>query len=210
MPFYSFLSQPNLCIQLFTNSYTANLFKPFLIPVSAVLTSRTSSTTSVTWTRALTLPILMFICPGRIVWTLKRQKRRRKELHTHAHTHTQKHKERKKEWERDRQMDCRTDKQSRVRQKGTRDRERRRRWWRVSSTSSSNWIWMSCQPRRVTSGQSNSGHKQIHISKLFLHIYKRRVYIYISQPSVKSIYKTNHFTNITHSYTNIRHKFSKS
>ena len=29
---------------------------------------------------------------------------------------------------------------------------------------------MSCQPHRVTSGQSNSGHKQIHISKLFSHI----------------------------------------
>ena len=48
---------------------------------------------------------------------------------------------------------------------------------------------MSCQPHRVTSGQSNSGHKQIHISKLFSHIY---------QPSVKSIYKTNHFANIKH------------
>ena len=58
-----------------------------------------------------------------------------------------------------------------------------------SSSSSSNWIWMSCQPHRVASGQSNSGHKQIHISKLFSHIY---------QPSAKSIYKTNHFTNITH------------
>ena len=30
---------------------------------------------------------------------------------------------------------------------------------------------MSCQPHRVTSGQSNSGHKQIHISKLFSYIY---------------------------------------
>ena len=29
---------------------------------------------------------------------------------------------------------------------------------------------MSCQPDRVTSGQSNSSHKQIHISKLFSHI----------------------------------------
>ena len=208
MPFYSFLNQPNLCIQLFTNSYTANLFKPFLIPVSAVLTSRTSSTTSVTWTRALTLPILMFICPGRIVWTLKRQKRRRKELHTHAHTHTQKHKERKKEWERDRQMDCRTDRQTNSREWGRKGpeierggRERRQRWWRVSSTSSSNWIWMSCQPYRITSGQSNSGHKQIHVSKLFSHIY---------QLSVKSIYKTNHFANMKRTYTNIRHKFSKS
>ena len=45
---------------------------------------------------------------------------------------------------------------------------------------------MFCQPHRVTSGQSNSGHKQIHISKLFSHIY---------QPSVKSVYKTNHFAN---------------
>ena len=34
-----------------------------------------------------------------------------------------------------------------------------------SSSSSSNWIWMSWQPHRVTSGQSNSGHKKIHISK---------------------------------------------
>ena len=56
---------------------------------------------------------------------------------------------------------------------------------------------MSCQPHRVTSGQSNSGHKQIHISKLFSHIY---------QPSVKSVYKTNHFANIKHTYTNTRHK----
>ena len=36
--------------------------------------------------------------------------------------------------------------------------------------SSSNWTLMSCQPHRVTSGQSNSGHKQIHISKLFSYI----------------------------------------
>ena len=43
-------------------------------------------------------------------------------------------------------------------------------------SSSSNWILMSCQLHRVTSGQSNSGHKQIHISKIFSHIY---------QPSVK-------------------------
>ena len=59
----------------------------------------------------------------------------------------------------------------------------------TGSTSSSNWILMSCQPHRVTSEQSNSGHKQIHISQLFSHIY---------QPSVKSSYKTNHFTNIKH------------
>ena len=51
-----------------------------------------------------------------------------------------------------------------------------------SSTSSNNWIVMSCQPHRVTSGQSNSGHKQIHISKFFWSI--------IYQPSVKSIYNT--------------------
>ena len=40
-----------------------------------------------------------------------------------------------------------------------------------SSSSSSNCILMSCQPLKVTSGQSNSGHKQIHISKLFSHIF---------------------------------------
>ena len=36
------------------------------------------------------------------------------------------------------------------------------------STSSSNWILTSCQPHRVTSGLSNSGHKQIHISETLL------------------------------------------
>ena len=71
-----------------------------------------------------------------------------------------------------------------------------------SSSSSSNRILMSCQPHRVTSGQSNSGHKQIHISKLFSHMYQPSV-------NVKSVYKTNHFVNIKHIYTNIRHKFSK-
>ena len=45
-------------------------------------------------------------------------------------------------------------------------------------SSSSKWILMSCQPYRVISGQSNSGHKQIHISKLFSHIY---------QPSASSV-----------------------
>ena len=49
------------------------------------------------------------------------------------------------------------------------------------SSSSSNWILMACQPHRVTSGQSNSGHKQIHISKLFSHIY-----IYINPLSSQS------------------------
>ena len=57
-------------------------------------------------------------------------------------------------------------------------------WTRRSSRS--NLILMSCQLHRVTSGQSNSGHKQIHISKLFPRIY---------QPSVKSIYETNHLAN---------------
>ena len=70
---------------------------------------------------------------------------------------------------------------------------------RSSSSSSSNWILMSCQPHRITSGQSNSG-KQIHNSKLFSHIY---------QPSVKSIYKTNHFANIKYTYTIIRHDFQR-
>ena len=64
------------------------------------------------------------------------------------------------------------------------------------TSSSSNWILMSCQPHRVTSGKSNSGHKQIHILKLFSHIY---------QPSVKSVYKTNQFANIKQtSDTNFR------
>ena len=47
----------------------------------------------------------------------------------------------------------------------------RKYWKEMLCTSSSNWILPSCQPHRVTSGQSNSGHKQIHIFKLFSHIY---------------------------------------
>ena len=46
---------------------------------------------------------------------------------------------------------------------------------------------MSCQPHRVTSGQSDSGHKQMHISKLFSYVYKS---------FVKSVHKTNHFANL--------------
>ena len=63
----------------------------------------------------------------------------------------------------------------------------------AEQSSTSNWISMSCQPHRVASGQSNSGHKQIHISKLLF----SRIY----QPSVKSVYKTNHFANIKHTHT---------
>ena len=47
---------------------------------------------------------------------------------------------------------------------------------RPRGSSSSNWILMSWQPHRVTSGQSNSGHKQIHISKLFSYIYISTIY----------------------------------
>ena len=39
-----------------------------------------------------------------------------------------------------------------------------------SSSSSCNCILMSSQPHRVTSGQSNSGHKQMHTSKIFSYI----------------------------------------
>ena len=46
---------------------------------------------------------------------------------------------------------------------------------RQVENSSCNWILMSCQPHRVTSGQSNSGQKQIHISKLFSHIHQPSV-----------------------------------
>ena len=74
-------------------------------------------------------------------------------------------------------------------------------WVVGGSSSSSNWILMSCQPHRVTSGQSNSGHKQTHTSKLFPHIH---------QPSAKSIYNTNHFANTKHTSTNIIHNFLKS
>ena len=81
---------------------------------------------------------------------------------------------------------------------------------RVISSSSSNLILMSCQPHRVTSGQSNSGHSKC----TFLnssHIYINPLSSQSTKSiSVKSIYKINHFANIKHTYTNIRHKFSKS
>ena len=50
---------------------------------------------------------------------------------------------------------------------------------------------MSFQTHRVTLEKSNSGHKQMHISKLFS-------YIYIHKSFVSSIHKTNHFANIKH------------
>ena len=50
----------------------------------------------------------------------------------------------------------------------------------------SNWILMSYQPHSVTSGQPNSGHKQVYISKLLIFI----------NLSVRSLHKTNHFANI--------------
>ena len=67
-----------------------------------------------------------------------------------------------------------------------------------NSSSSSNSILMSFHPHRFT-----SGHRQI--SKLFSHTHTHthtHIYIYIDididiyQPPVKSIHKTNHFTNI--------------
>ena len=57
----------------------------------------------------------------------------------------------------------------------------------------SNWILMSCQPHRVTSGQSNSSYKQMHISQFFSYIYK---------PFVKNQSLHKHKTK--HTYTNIR------
>ena len=68
-------------------------------------------------------------------------------------------------------------------------------WLRISMTGSSSSS-SNRQPHRVTPGQLNSGQKQIHISKLFSHIY---------QPSVN--YKTKHFANIKHTETS--DKFSE-
>ena len=71
-----------------------------------------------------------------------------------------------------------------------------RKW---SSSNSSNWILMSCQPQRVTSGQSNSGHKQIHISKFFSHI------------DISTLCQVNlQNQSLRKHKTYIRHKFSKS
>ena len=49
---------------------------------------------------------------------------------------------------------------------------------------------MSCQPHRVISGRSNSGHKQIHISKLFSHIYQPKLpaLVYDILPSTTAIF----------------------
>ena len=57
-----------------------------------------------------------------------------------------------------------------------------------NNSGSSNWILMSCQ--RLKHTKSNSGHKQMHISKLFSFIYMyRSIYIWkpLSSQSRKSI-----------------------
>ena len=66
-------------------------------------------------------------------------------------------------------------------------------------SSSNNWILMSCQLYRVTSGQSNSGHKQIRISKLFSHNY-----ICLSSQSTKPVTSQTQNINIQTSDTNFR------
>ena len=61
----------------------------------------------------------------------------------------------------------------------------------------SNWILTSCQPLRVTSGQSNC-HKQTHASKPLIYIYK---------PFLKSVHKTYPYTNTKqnmHKHTKFR------
>ena len=66
------------------------------------------------------------------------------------------------------------------------------------NSSSSNWIVMSCQPHRVTSGQSNSGHKQIHISKFFSHRYINPLSSQSTTPNDQSLCK--HKTYIIHKH----------
>ena len=56
-------------------------------------------------------------------------------------------------------------------------------------SSSSNWILMSCQPHRVTSGQSNSGHKQIHINSSHVYIYMNPLSSQFTKPITS---QTNH------------------
>ena len=79
----------------------------------------------------------------------------------------------------------------------------------------SNWILMSCQPHRVTSEQSNSGHKQKQISKLLSHIHQplsshfshihqpvSSHFSHIHQPLSSRSTKTNHESkHKTYTYT---------
>ena len=69
-----------------------------------------------------------------------------------------------------------------------------------SSSSSSNWILMSCQPQRVTSGQSNSSRSK--------YTFLNSSHIHINLLSSQST-KTDHFTNMKHTCTNIRHEFRR-
>ena len=65
------------------------------------------------------------------------------------------------------------------------------------SSSNNNQILMSCQPHRVTTGQSNSGHKQIHISKLFSHRYMSTLKSSQStKPTTSQTYIHKHQTQI--------------
>ena len=65
----------------------------------------------------------------------------------------------------------------------------------------SNWIWMSCQPHRVTSGQSNSI-----ISKCTVQNSSHKYTLSEVNPQDQSLHKQK----TKHTYTNITHKFSKS
>ena len=64
-------------------------------------------------------------------------------------------------------------------------------------SSSSNWILVSCQLHSVTSGQSNSGHKQIHISKHQTQIFEELVPLIL--PLLKEHIKLGHAGIADHS-----------
>ena len=50
----------------------------------------------------------------------------------------------------------------------------------------SNWTLTSCQPHRVTSGQSHSSHRQMHISKLFSYITFYKPFVKSTQKNIPS------------------------
>ena len=68
-------------------------------------------------------------------------------------------------------------------------------------TSSGNWILVSCQRDRVTSRQSNSGHKQTHIFKLFSLYLSALCQVSLHNQSLRK-HKT--YTNTQTSDTNFR------
>ena len=95
--------------------------------------------------------------------------------HTHTHTHTRAHTH--TQLERESSSSSSSSRSSSSSSSSS-----------ISSSSSSNWILMSCQPHSVTPGQSNSGHKQIHIFLNSSHIHINPLSNQSTKPITSQVY----------------------